>query len=67
MVVFEDLDRFDDLKLFTKLRELNFIVNQNKVKHIMRFVYIIKSDLFSNGQQITKFFDFIVNVNFNNS
>lgn len=67
MVVFEDLDRFDDLKLFTKLRELNFIVNQNKVKHIMRFVYIIKSDLFSNGQQITKFFDFIVNINFNNS
>lgn len=61
VVVFEDLDRFDDIQLLTKLRELNFLVNIKNDKTI-RFVYIIRDDLFKNEEERTKFFDFIIPI-----
>ena len=82
VVIFEDLDRFDMIEIFTKLKELNFCLNKakeedkNKVKNkdnenIVKFFYLIKDSLFSEPEERTKFFDFIIPVvpyvNSNNS
>ena len=68
VVVFEDLDRFNNLNIFERLRGLNHILNQSeelKGKNII-FVYALKDDIFSEKdkfqevQNRTKFFDFII-------
>lgn len=68
VVVFEDLDRFNNLNIFERLRGLNHILNQSeelKGENII-FVYALKDDIFSendNFQEVqnrTKFFDFII-------
>lgn len=51
IVVFEDLDRFDDPRIFDSLRELNTLVNssahwRNRPDRPLRFVYAIKDSLF---------------------
>ena len=63
VVVFEDLDRFDGIEIFTKLREINTLLNQSKQlgnKKIV-FIYAVKDDIFDEVSR-TKFFDFIVPV-----
>lgn len=77
-IVFEDLDRFENVELFTKLRELNYLVNaklmvdarpartkekdfNSEDKRVVRFVYIIKDDLFLSKER-TKFFDYILPI-----
>lgn len=73
IVVFQDLDRFENLEIFTKLRELNnFINNSNQVNKRVVFLYAIKDDMFSDTQNNrTKFFDFIIPIipiiNYSNS
>lgn len=59
-VVFEDLDRFDDIDLFIKLREINILINKNIDSNI-KFIYMIKDSLFSFRDR-TKFFDIIVPI-----
>lgn len=65
IIVFEDLDRYDNVEIFTKLRELNFLLNSyihaQKERKIVRFVYLIKDSLFSSKDR-TKFFDFILPI-----
>lgn len=64
-VFFEDLDRFNDLSIFVKLRELNTILNSNKKiakQGKVTFIYATKTDIFSEHTERTKFFDFILNV-----
>ena len=62
VVVIEDLDRFDQAEIFTKLREINFLINNAKsIKKNVRFIYCIKDDLFKERDR-TKFFDFIIPV-----
>lgn len=51
IVVFEDLDRFDDPRIFDSLRELNTLVNtsahwKHRQDRPLRFVYAIKDSLF---------------------
>lgn len=50
VVVFEDLDRFDDPRIFDSLRELNTLINASAAwkdkEHPLRFVYAIKDSLF---------------------
>lgn len=51
IVVFEDLDRFDDARIFDSLRELNTLVNTSahwkaRPDKPLRFVYAIKDSLF---------------------
>ncbi|SDK46442.1 hypothetical protein [Sediminibacillus albus] len=67
-IVFEDLDRFQSVKIFERLRGLNTILNstsQLKNKDI-KFIYALKDDVFvhsDNKDSIhnrTKFFDFII-------
>lgn len=59
IVIIEDLDRFGTSKVFLKLRELNFLLNESKVidRHIV-FLYAVKDDIFKDEER-TKFFDYI--------
>ena len=65
VIVFEDLDRYDDITIFTKLRELNFILNKYCMTNIhnkpIRFIYMLRDGLFYSKNR-TKFFDFIIPV-----
>ncbi len=62
VVVFEDLDRFENKKIFLKLRELNYILNKsNELNRKVRFIYAVKDDMFNDSSR-TKFFDYIVPI-----
>lgn len=65
ILIIEDLDRFEQIKIFEKLRELNIKVNdkfRNSKKKKFTFIYAVKDDLFSNKKERTKFFDLIIPV-----
>jgi len=73
VVIIEDIDRFETTEIFTKLREINLILNNSEITkdlHIV-FIYAIKDDQFKNKKDRTKFFDFILPIipviNVNNS
>lgn len=59
-VIFEDLDRFDDISIFIRLREINNLVNSQS-KEPVRFIYVIRDDLFKSKDR-TKFFDLIIPI-----
>ena len=70
-VLFEDLDRTDNKKVLTHLRNLNLILNNDarckkefswKKRRIV-FIYVLKRDIFLNSGDSVKFFDAAVNVN----
>ncbi|MES2240648.1 MAG: hypothetical protein V4497_10375 [Bacteroidota bacterium] len=63
VVIIEDLDRFQETEIFTKLREVNLLLNNSektKRKEIV-FVYAVRDDMFTDKER-TKFFDFIIPV-----
>jgi hypothetical protein len=63
IVIIEDLDRFRETEIFTKLREVNLLLNNSektKRKEIV-FVYAVRDDMFTDKER-TKFFDFIIPV-----
>lgn len=65
-VIFEDLERLNKPEIFTKLREINIILNNSdavKSKHKggIKFFYVTKDDCFSATGR-TKFFDFILPI-----
>ncbi|WP_320035453.1 hypothetical protein [Halarcobacter sp.] len=63
IVVFQDLDRFENIEIFTKLRELNnFINNSEQVSKKIVFLYAIKDEMFTEGDSRTKFFDFMIPI-----
>jgi hypothetical protein len=62
VVIFEDLDRFRNLEIFTRLRELNTLINNaQQINRKVAFIYSIKDDVFPDERR-TKFFDYIVPV-----
>ena len=65
VVVFEDLDRYNNTSIYTKLRELNFLLNHyvkiSGDKKPVRFIYMLKDSLFFSKNR-TKFFDFILPI-----
>lgn len=65
-VIFEDIDRFDDVDIFTKLREVNLLLNnaeQIPSSHKpIRFVYALKEELFKEKVEKVKFFDFVIPI-----
>lgn len=64
VIVFEDIERFNDSKIFEKLKELNTIINRNRKANHKRklvFFYLVKDDLFESHER-TKFFDYIIPV-----
>lgn len=61
-VFIEDLDRFNIIDIFVKLRELNTILNNyEKIKKRIVFIYAVRDDMFLNEER-TKFFEFILPV-----
>lgn len=62
VVIIEDLDRFKQTEIFTKLREINLLLNSSKkiVKNIV-FIYAVRDEMFIDKDR-TKFFDFIIPV-----
>ena len=60
IIVFEDMDRYDNNLIFSKLREINFLANIKTSKTI-RFFYLLKDDMFIVKDR-TKFFDFIIPI-----
>ena len=62
VVVIEDLDRFKDTEIFTKLREINLLLNNSElIQRKIVFVYAIRDDMFQ-GKERIKFFDFIIPI-----
>ncbi|WEK36166.1 MAG: P-loop NTPase fold protein [Candidatus Pseudobacter hemicellulosilyticus] len=62
VVIIEDLDRINDPAIFTKLREINFLINNSKqVSQDVKFLYALKDDVFSEEAR-SKFFDHIIPV-----
>ncbi|MFI8379988.1 hypothetical protein [Leeuwenhoekiella sp. NPDC079379] len=65
IVVIEDLDRFNNTEIFSKLREINLLLNNSeqilKSKKPIVFIYAIRDDMFKDRDRV-KFFDFIIPV-----
>lgn len=67
-VIFEDLDRFENIGIYERLKGLNTILNGTKQleEQNIVFIYALKDDLFTNNDgkhevyNRTKFFDFII-------
>jgi len=67
IVVIEDLDRFNNLEIFVRLRELNSLINNYegvKKQGKIVFLYAVRDDLFNDAHhsERVKFFDFILPV-----
>lgn len=69
-LVIEDLDRFGDVKIFYELRQMNFLLNKKctekkskdgAIKKI-KFIYMVRDELFEEGEERTKFFDIIIPI-----
>lgn len=69
VIVFEDLDRYNDTEIFKRLRDINYLVNKRiqkenkkaKKQKTLRFFYLLRDDMFTTKDR-TKFFDFILPV-----
>ncbi|MCL0312632.1 hypothetical protein M2S00_05865 [Apilactobacillus sp. TMW 2.2459] len=61
VLIIEDLDRFNNISIFEKLRELNIKLNNSSKKHWI-FIYLLKDDVFHNSNDRVKFFDEIIPV-----
>ena len=59
-VIFEDLDRFQNPKIFERLRDLNITLNIT-LKQKVKFIYVLRDEIFIADNR-TKFFDFIIPV-----
>lgn len=62
ILIIEDLDRFNQIDIFEKLRELNIKINNKLKDRKFVFIYAIKDDLFQDNKERTKFFDLIIPV-----
>ncbi len=63
VVVIEDLDRFESTDIFTKLREINILLNNSKlIDREINFIYAIKDEMFNESKERVKFFEYIIPV-----
>lgn len=68
VIVIEDLDRFENTDIFTKLREINILLNNSKsiqdkrANEKINFFYAIKDDMFKDKNERVKFFDYIIPI-----
>ncbi len=65
IVFLEDLDRFDDPKIYEELRQLNFMINNAKhihCRHRVTFIYALKDSLVEECEIRAKLFDIIIPV-----
>jgi len=63
VVIIEDLDRFESTDIFTKLREINILLNNSKlIDREINFLYAIKDEMFVDNKERVKFFEYIIPV-----
>jgi hypothetical protein len=63
VVIIEDLDRFESTEIFTKLREINILLNTSKpIGRDINFIYAIKDEIFTDKSERVKFFEYIIPV-----
>lgn len=63
VALIEDLDRFDSTDIFTKLREINILLNNSKlINREINFIYAVGDDLFNDKKERVKFFEYIIPV-----
>lgn len=80
LLIIEDIDRFNNIRIFQQLREVNNLLNDTNGHGKYKFVYAVGNSLFSGTSNkcdkvninevyqsnfkdnITKFFDFIINI-----
>lgn len=62
VVVIEDLDRFKNIDVFIKLREINELINNSdQIEGQVIFIYAIKDDMFNDDSR-SKFFEFMIPI-----
>lgn len=62
-IVIEDLDRYNDVSIFKKLRQLNISLNGNRdERDKIKFIYCLKSDIFNSTTEKVKFFDHMIQL-----
>ena len=65
ILVIEDLDRFNNITIFTKLRELNYMLNKhleaNYPERKVKFVYMLRDGILEAKDRV-KFFDFVLPI-----
>lgn len=63
VVIIEDVDRFNSTDIFTKLREINTLINNSNLIHRqVKFIYAIKDEMFTDKNERVKFFEHIIPV-----
>src|SRR5690606_24241011 len=64
VVIIEDLDRFDTTDIFTKLREINILLNNSASvgEREINFIYAIGDDVIKDKKERVKFFEYIIPV-----
>ncbi len=63
IVVIEDVDRFNSTDIFTKLREINILLNKSDlIKRPIKFLYAIRDEMFIDKTERVKFFEFIIPI-----
>lgn len=63
VLIIEDLDRFNNIDVFSKLREINILLNNSKtIKRKITFIYAIGDALFDDKKDRVKFFEYIIPV-----
>lgn len=63
-IVFEDLDRYNNIEIYKKLLDLNFLINSYELtmdKNPVRFIYLLRDGIFKSKDR-TKLFDFILPI-----
>lgn len=63
VVIIEDLDRLPNIEIFTKLREINTLINEyEKIEKKITFIYAVKDEIFKDAKERTKFFEMIIPI-----
>lgn len=57
-IVFEDIDRYQDVEIFEKIHNMNTLINIS-LKSKVKFIYVVSDNLLENGLDRVKFFDYI--------
>ena len=62
ILIIEDLDRLEDVKIFYELRQINYLVNKKIGTKKIKFIYMVRDELFKKSEERTKFFDIIIPI-----
>ncbi len=63
VVIFEDLDRFDNVQIYEDLRQLNYKLNQAKqIRQKITFIYALKDSLIEDVSERFKLFEQVIPV-----